>query len=373
MNNKQVNTFNKIYTILKLTFYNIGFFLACIILGLEYIHTNDVIHKDIKPENLVLSNKGYVKITDFGIAKIYHEGNASENSGTPGYMAPEVLCSQNHTFAVDYYAVGVIGYEFMKGHRPYRGKNRKEIKENVLSKQVVISKEEIPEGWSIESADCINRLLQRKPNKRLGSIGATEIKEHSWFKYYPWKDLYLQRLKSPFIPMSEDNYDAQYCNNDDPMGENTIEKYIKIISGSKYKKLFNSFHYFCRVENENESQSTSCATKKFKNPHLIYYEAIENSENDYDASIINRNILNGSNMQNEIFSQMKKLTRLRSSDGFKTISEKNITESRNKKMKFSNSKTLKFGSNKEIDINHRTLNSAFGRIKKLSKESGFGY
>ena len=373
MNIKQVNTFIKIYTMLLLTFYNIGFFLACIVLGLEYIHTNEIIHKDIKPENLVLSDKGYVKITDFGIAKIYHEGNASENSGTPGYMAPEVLCSQDHKYAVDYYAVGVIGYEFMKGYRPYHGRNRKEIKENILSKQVVISKEEIPPGWSLESADCINRLLQRKPTKRLGSIGATEIKEHSWFKYYPWKDLYLQRLKSPFIPESEDNFDVSYCNNEDPLGEETIEKYIKIISSSKYKKLFNNFHYFCRVENENDSQSTNCATKKFKNPHLIYYEAIENTENQYDASVINRNILNGSNMQKEIFSQMTKLTRMRSSGGFATISKEYTTESRNKKITLTNRKTMKFGSHQDIDNNYRTLNSSFGRIKKLSKESGFGY
>ena len=103
--------------------------MACITLGLEYIHTNNVMHRDIKPENLVLDKKGYVKITDFGIAKEYQKENAEDTSGTPGYMAPEVMCYQNHSFAVDFFALGVIGYEFMKGKRPYLGKNRKEIKE----------------------------------------------------------------------------------------------------------------------------------------------------------------------------------------------------------------------------------------------------
>ena len=84
-------------------------------MGLEYINNNNVIHRDIKPENLVLDERGYVRITDFGIAKIYQKENFSETSGTPGYMSPEVMCAQNHTIAVDYFAVGVIAYEFMHG------------------------------------------------------------------------------------------------------------------------------------------------------------------------------------------------------------------------------------------------------------------
>ena len=80
------------------------------------------------------------------------------------------------------------------------GKSRKEIKEKIMAKQVQIRKNEIPEGWSIEAADIINRLLQRKPANRLGLRGAVEIKDHAWLKYYPWKDLYDKKLESPFIP-----------------------------------------------------------------------------------------------------------------------------------------------------------------------------
>ena len=127
------------------------------------------------------------------------------------------------------------------------GTNRKEIKELITSKQAVISKEDIPEGWSLESADCINRLLQRKASKRLGSRGATEVKEHSWFKYYPWKDLYLHKLQSPFIPGDKDNFDEKHCNSEEPIGVKTIEKYIKIISSTKYKKIFNNFKYFNKI------------------------------------------------------------------------------------------------------------------------------
>jgi len=67
------------------------FFIACIFLGLEHLHTNNIIQRDIKPENLVLDQKGYLRITDMGIARVMRPDNASDTSGTPGYMAPEVM------------------------------------------------------------------------------------------------------------------------------------------------------------------------------------------------------------------------------------------------------------------------------------------
>ena len=66
--------------------------LACMVLGLEYMHNQGVIHRDIKPENIVMEDNGYVRITDMGIAKILRTENSQDTSGTPGYMAPEVMC-----------------------------------------------------------------------------------------------------------------------------------------------------------------------------------------------------------------------------------------------------------------------------------------
>lgn len=82
--------------------------------------------------------------------------------------APEIMCRQNHTFSVDYFALGVIVYELMLGKRPYHGRSRKEIRDDVLARQVQIKKHEIPDNWSIESADFVNRMIQRKPSNRLG-------------------------------------------------------------------------------------------------------------------------------------------------------------------------------------------------------------
>lgn len=93
------------------------FFISNIILGLEYIHSKKIIHRDIKPENLVLDENGYVRITDFGIAKFFNKDkdNKNETSGTPGYMSPEVIRCMNHGYPVDYFAIGIIGYELMIG------------------------------------------------------------------------------------------------------------------------------------------------------------------------------------------------------------------------------------------------------------------
>lgn len=68
------------------------FFIACILISLEYLHNNNIIHRDIKPENLVLDKDGYVRVTDLGIARIQKNENSQDTSGTPGYMAPEVMC-----------------------------------------------------------------------------------------------------------------------------------------------------------------------------------------------------------------------------------------------------------------------------------------
>lgn len=77
---------------------------------------------------------GYVCITDLGISRELTPENSQDTSGTPGYMAPEIMCRQNHGVAVDYFAVGVIAYEFMIGKRPYVGKNRKEIRDKIFDR-----------------------------------------------------------------------------------------------------------------------------------------------------------------------------------------------------------------------------------------------
>ena len=220
------------------------FFIACIIYSLEYIHSNNVIHRDIKPENLVLDKEGYVRITDFGVAKENMMDNSSETSGTPGYMSPEVMKGENHSFPVDFFAVGVIGYEFLIGNRPYEGKNRKEIKEKMFGEKVEIKGDKIKKGWSNEGVDFINKLLEIDKNKRLGAKnGALELKQHPWLKFYPWEELEKKTLPAPFVPEQIDNFDKNYCESEEKISEDTKIRYEEIYSSTEYINAFVDFYY----------------------------------------------------------------------------------------------------------------------------------
>jgi serine/threonine protein kinase len=88
----------------------VKFFVCCIVLALEYMHSNGVMHRDVKPENIIIDQKGYLRLTDLGIAKVVGGDNYKDTSGTPGYMAPEVINRENHSFEVDFFALGVIAY-----------------------------------------------------------------------------------------------------------------------------------------------------------------------------------------------------------------------------------------------------------------------
>lgn len=219
------------------------FIIACLILSLDYIHSNGIIHRDLKPENLIFDNEGYIMLTDFGISKNVNKNNSADTSGTPGYMAPEVMCGLNHTEAVDYYAVGVMLYEFMFGFRPYNGKNRREIKEKLMSKQVRIKESEIPFGWSNEAADFVNKLIQRKPANRLGIMGINELYDHPWFKEFNWKDLYERKLKAPFIPKFNDNFDYKYCNIVEKIGVETSLRYQELLYQEGIDPKFKNFEF----------------------------------------------------------------------------------------------------------------------------------
>ena len=216
------------------------FFISNIILALEYLHSQKIIHRDIKPENLVLDINGYVRLTDFGIAIINKDdNNIKESSGTAGYMAPEVMLQQGHSYPADFFALGVIGYEFMIGNRPYYGKNSKQIKEFILSYQAKIKYNNKKKGWSENSKDFINRLLQRRPIKRLGYSGIKELKNHLWLKDIDWDLLKKKKIKAPYLPKEGKEYfDKKYCQD-----EKTNEKYKNLININGYQHAFENYTF----------------------------------------------------------------------------------------------------------------------------------
>ena len=93
-----------------------------------------------------------------GISREVREDNHQDTSGTPGYMAPEVMMRKVHSYMADYFALGVIAYELMLGKRPYVGSNRKEIREHMLSKQATVKVDQLPYKWSPYAIDFINKV-----------------------------------------------------------------------------------------------------------------------------------------------------------------------------------------------------------------------
>ena len=225
------------------------FIISCVALGLEYCHSNLIIHRDIKPENILLDSDGYAHITDFGIA-MQQSNNATQMSGTPSYMAPEALFGKNQTTVSDYYSLGVLTYELMFGVKPYTGKNREEIKEKISKRDFILSNKIIEKNnWSKESLDFLNKLLQKEPNKRLGSLtGITEFKKHPWLLSVDWKSLYNFKIQAPFVPYGEKNYESQFVSKKIKVGEDTEIRYENIIKSSEYKTAFNDYKYFNRYD-----------------------------------------------------------------------------------------------------------------------------
>ena len=232
----------------KFTEIEIKFFISCLILSLEYIHSNNIIHRDIKPENLVFDEKGYLHLTDFGVAKIISEEKISDTSGTPGYMAPEVIQGKNHSYPVDFFAIGIIGYELLIGHRPYRGKNRKEIKRLMSSEEteILITEEDNTDNdWSEQCINFINSCLKLNVEKRLGyHNGLKELKEHNWFDKYDWIKLYNKKHETSFVPKDEKNYDQKHCEGNDKISDSTLERYKEYMRRDNYLQIFEGYTFF---------------------------------------------------------------------------------------------------------------------------------
>ena len=211
------------------------FLAVCLIEGLNYLHSNSVVHRDIKPENIIIGDTGYFHITDFGISRMIGIPNQGIVSGTPGYMAPEIILGKEHGFLADYFAVGVILYECIIHKRPYEGNTRKEYRESVLNKRVkLFYSEEIK--FSKECIDFVNKLIKRKPEKRIGNNGFDEVKNHPWLMDYDWDKLRAHSIASPFNIVIKDNFDEGYVSK-------PIKKLNFNVTSADSHKYFNGFFY----------------------------------------------------------------------------------------------------------------------------------
>ncbi|XP_057286663.1 microtubule-associated serine/threonine-protein kinase 2 isoform X2 [Pezoporus wallicus] len=198
-------------------------YFAETVLALEYLHNYGIVHRDLKPDNLLITSMGHIKLTDFGLSKIglmslttnLYEGHIEKDTrefldkqvcGTPEYIAPEVILRQGYGKPVDWWAMGVILYEFLVGCVPFFGDTPEELFGQVISDEIAW-----PEGDDAlppDAQDLISKLLRQNPLERMGTGSAFEVKQHRFFKDLDWNG--LLRQKAEFIPQLESEDDTSY-------------------------------------------------------------------------------------------------------------------------------------------------------------------
>lgn len=182
------------------------FYVASVVLALEYLHERHLVYRDLKPENLLIGDDGYVKMADFGFVKKVLPGQRTATlCGTPEYLAPELIVGEGHWQAADWWSMGVLAFELVAGVPPFMHDDRM-----VMYRRIVDGVYTCPPHFSAELRDFVKQLLQRKPAYRLGqgTSGAGAIKKHPWFAGFDWDAFVAKKLKAPYLPVVKSAVDA---------------------------------------------------------------------------------------------------------------------------------------------------------------------
>ncbi|XP_053311199.1 rhodopsin kinase GRK1 [Spea bombifrons] len=185
------------------------FYTAQIICGLEHLHQNRIIYRDLKPENVLLDNDGNVRISDLGLAVELKEKKSKTKgyAGTPGFMAPELLQGEEYDYSVDYFSLGVTLYEMIAARGPFRSRGEKvenkDLKNRVLNDPVAYSAK-----FGVESLCLCKALLEKDPKKRIGfrNGNCNDLRMAAFFREINWRKLQAGILTPPFAPDSKTVY-----------------------------------------------------------------------------------------------------------------------------------------------------------------------
>ena len=277
------------------------FYLAELILAIESIHKLDCIHRDIKPDNILIDKTGHIKLSDFGLAKVSEKifdlnnninGEYKSNShqknyscvGTAYYVAPEVLNKKGYGPEIDWWSVGVIFFEMLIGYAPFCSKHTNEVCQKVLNWKKFLK---IPSKKKVskDAEDLIFKLINN-PNERLGIRGADEIKKHPFFKGVNWDN--IRDTKAPFVPKLKNDYDTTYFETMEikepfypPINNKKVKRKDVEFLGYTFKE-----EDFKEINIENEIQNSNELTK-YINRDKSNGESFEHSSNS------NSNIENG--------------------------------------------------------------------------------
>ena len=280
------------------------FYTAELILAVESIHKLDCIHRDIKPDNILIDKNGHIKLSDFGLAKISEKlvqpQNFKNNKnrpthqknyscvGTAYYVAPEVLKKTGYSEDIDWWSVGVILFEMLVGYAPFCSEKTKDVCYKVLNWKEFLK---IPDDVIIspEAEDLIAKMVNDS-DKRLGKNGVDEIKAHPFFKKIDWNN--IRNTKAPFIPDIKNDYDTKYFDKFD-----YIEDFYPPIKKFKKRKDAEFLGYTYREENgsSNDIYDDEDEINKIYQDILEKYK-INNNNNDQR----NKNEIKNNNFYNNL-------------------------------------------------------------------------
>ena len=314
------------------------FYAAEIVLAIESVHKLDCIHRDLKPDNVLIDANGHVKLSDFGLSKKldlklidnndlknnynnmnnnnYRGGSKNNLSyaqqfsqfksmknskkrrafafstvGTPDYIAPEVIRQKGYGQEIDWWSLGVIMFEMMIGYPPFFSESSTETCKKILDWKNTFNIR--PEANISKEAEDILRKLINDPEVRLGTNGADEIKSHPFFKGIDWNHI-KETLTPPFIPELKNNYDTKYFDEfeeDEPFYPINNDSNSK---GKKYQKkdmCFVDFTY--NRENDNNYRNNMVTALEVfdslqENIKKIKEGQINNFNNNQNNSIHHR-------------------------------------------------------------------------------------
>jgi serine/threonine protein kinase len=232
------------------------FYVAAVIKAFAFMHTKDVVYRDLKPENLLIQESGYLKLADLGLAKAVPDGVTYTLCGTPVYMAPEMLLSSGHGKAADAWAVGIMIYELCAGYPPFEGEDQMSTYEMIINSNVIwptvdvaaaraaaaaaeeasngvglgaVADNGVVEGsegpsrsgsiWGVtvtpsyhlasSTKEIITGLLEKDPTRRLGAATDTrgafdDVSRSAWFSRFDWNAYRKEKMTPPAQPLVQD-------------------------------------------------------------------------------------------------------------------------------------------------------------------------
>jgi serine/threonine protein kinase len=173
----------------------VRFYIAEIIIALEFVHAQNVMYRDLKPENILIDVDGHIKLADFGLSKVLENRNAMSETfwGSPEYLPPEMVFGHKHTRLVDFYTLGCLVYEIIVGYPPFYSRNPSQLREKMLYETL-----KFPKDISQNAKDLIQWLVNQDPEQRPKEF--SEVKNHIFFENLHWGKLAKKQVIPPYIP-----------------------------------------------------------------------------------------------------------------------------------------------------------------------------